>query len=151
MRKSGNGSFNSHFHLSPPRRVSTDTRPALNRPYSARNGVWIEVERFHAVDRHGQSELSGGGIGDVGGVDDQRAAMLAAAGKEQPPALIADHAGQQRQGIRGGSGPAGEFLDRMDGQFVWRRAALIHRRRRAFDLDGVFASRGGNEGEINGH
>ncbi len=40
MKNSGSGSFSSHFHFSPPRRVSTDTSPAVNFPYSAWNGVW---------------------------------------------------------------------------------------------------------------
>ncbi len=39
MRNSGSGSFRLKFHLSPPRRVSAVTTPAINLPYCARYGI----------------------------------------------------------------------------------------------------------------
>src|SRR3981081_1550158 len=39
MRNSGSGSFKLKLHLSPPRRVSAVTTPAINLPYCARYGI----------------------------------------------------------------------------------------------------------------
>src|SRR5207249_683643 len=62
-------------------------------------GSLIYVERLDTVNRHRQPELSRGRIGDIGGIDDQGAAMLDAARNEDAPAWLPDHTGNQRKGI----------------------------------------------------
>src|SRR6185369_489176 len=52
-----------------------------------------------AVDRYGHTELSGGGIGDVGRVHHKRAAVLACSGDFDLSFGSAHHTGHQRQGI----------------------------------------------------
>ena len=71
MRNSGSGSFSSHFHWSPPRRVSTVTRPGGEAPEFGQVRRLVNVQRLDTVDRHGEAELAGRGVGHVRRIDDQ--------------------------------------------------------------------------------
>src|SRR5206468_7068841 len=73
-------------------------------------GRLVDVQGLYAVDGHGEPELSCSGVGHIGRVDDQRAAVLFTGRDEQAASGLADHAGQQRQSVAHGGGAAGKLL-----------------------------------------
>jgi hypothetical protein len=59
----------------------------------------INVDGLHAVDGHGEAELAGGRVGDVGGVHHHGGTMLGSGGNGEGAAGIAQDARDERQGV----------------------------------------------------
>src|SRR5206468_4159264 len=75
------------------------------------------------------AELAGGGIGHVGGVDDQRAAMLGAIGDDQRAAGFTHDSGNERERVRHSRGTPRQFLRCFGRNCGGGRRALVNRRR----------------------
>src|ERR1019366_5356143 len=77
--------------------------PGGKAPILGLEGCLVDVDRLHAVHGDSEAELPGAGVGDVGRVHDEGAAILGAIGDAQPAAGFAHHSGDERQRIGHGS------------------------------------------------
>ncbi len=107
----------------------------------------VDVEHFHAVNRHRQPELAGSGVGDVGGVYDEGAAVLGAGGDHQPAAGLAHHSRNQRQSVGYRGGTAGKQFGGGGGDGRRRTGACGYRVGSPLHLH-AFAPGGGLEHHI---
>src|ERR1039458_6289288 len=108
----------------------------------------VNVDGFDAIDGDGEAELAGGGVGDVGGVDDHGAAVFGRGGDHQAAAGRANHSRNHREGVGNGGGLAGQILGGNGGEGGRRGGHLLEGRGGALDFDGLAVGEGGDEGQF---
>ena len=116
-------------------------------PVLGKVGGLVDVDGFDAIDGDGEAELAGGGVGDVGGVDDHGAAVFGGGGDHDAAAGFANHSGNHGEGVGNGGGLAGQILGGNRGEDGRGGGHLFDGRGGTLDFDG-FAVGDGDEGQF---